>query len=59
MTRHTVYLEVKHEWTGDTTYHADTIPTSVTLEEWTRQVWADEGYEQHTHRTVTSRDIRR
>ena len=59
MTEHTVYLEVKHEWTGEHTYHAETIPATLTLADWTEQVWWEEGYTQHTHRTVKSADIGR
>jgi hypothetical protein len=42
---HTVYVELSHKWTGEKRYHAATIPTLITADEYLSQVWNAEGYE--------------
>ena len=55
---HTVYVEVSHKWTAEKRYHAATIPTLITANEYLHQVWNSEGYEPHLWNTDVCKVVR-
>ena len=55
---HTVYVELTHKWTAEKRYHAATIPTLITADEYLNQVWESEGYEKHLWQTDVCNVVR-
>lgn len=55
--KHTLYLEVINEWTGEIAYHAETVSVALSLDAWVNVIWHHERYQDGVNRVLVAKEI--